>query len=66
MSTDLLDTLARDGFEEMHALHDGQSGARAFLVFDDTGGGPSFGGDPALELHRRSRPCATACAWRAA
>jgi leucine dehydrogenase len=44
MSFDLLDTLARDGFEELHALHDGLSGARAFLALDDTGGGPGFGG----------------------
>jgi len=44
MTLELLDTLARDGFEELHALHDWRSGARAFLVLDDTSGGPGFGG----------------------
>ena len=44
MSLDILDTLARDGFESVLALHDLRSGARGFLVLDDTCGCPAFGG----------------------
>jgi leucine dehydrogenase len=44
MSLDILDTLAREDFETVLALHDRRSGARAFLVLDDTSGGPAFGG----------------------
>lgn len=44
MSFEALDTLAREGFEELHALHDRRSGARAFLALHDTSAGPAFGG----------------------
>lgn len=44
MTDDLLATLAREGFEAVHALHDRRSGARAFLALHDTAAGPAFGG----------------------
>ena len=36
--------MAREGFEELVALHDRRSGLRAFLGLHDTSGGPAFGG----------------------
>lgn len=44
MSIHLLDAMAREGFEEVVALHDGRSGLRAFLGIHDTSRGPAFGG----------------------
>jgi leucine dehydrogenase len=44
MSFELLDQLARDGFEEIVALHDRRSGLRAFLALHDSSAGHSFGG----------------------
>lgn len=44
MSFELLDQLARDGFEEIIALHDRPSGLRAFLAIHDSSTGHAFGG----------------------
>lgn len=44
MSVHVLDTMAREGFEELVALHDRRSGLRAFLGVHDTSRGPAFGG----------------------
>lgn len=44
MSIHLLDALARDGFEEVIAVHDRRSGLRAFLAIHDSSLGPAFGG----------------------
>lgn len=44
MSLHVLDALAREGFEEVLALHDAASGLRAFLALHDTSRGPAFGG----------------------
>jgi leucine dehydrogenase len=44
MSIHLLDAMAREGFEEVVALHHGRSGLRAFLGIHDTSKGPAFGG----------------------
>ncbi|MEO6711764.1 MAG: Glu/Leu/Phe/Val dehydrogenase dimerization domain-containing protein [Planctomycetota bacterium] len=44
MSVHLLDAMAREGFEEVIAIHDGRSGLRAFLGIHDTSRGPAFGG----------------------
>ncbi len=44
MSIHLLDAMAREGFEEVVAIHDGRSGLRAFLAIHDTSRGPAFGG----------------------
>jgi leucine dehydrogenase len=44
MSVHLLDAMAREGFEEVLALHDRRSGLRAFLAIHDTTRGPAFGG----------------------
>lgn len=44
MSIHLLDSLARDGFEEVVAVHDRESDLRAFLAIHDTSLGPAFGG----------------------
>ncbi|MCC7014728.1 MAG: Glu/Leu/Phe/Val dehydrogenase [Planctomycetes bacterium] len=44
MSFELLDQLARDGFEEIVALHDRRSGLRAFLAVHDSSAGRAFGG----------------------
>lgn len=44
MSVHVLDVMAREGFEELHALHDRRSGLRAFLGVHDTVRGPAFGG----------------------
>jgi len=44
MSIHLLDAMAREGFEELIALHDRRSGLRAFLGIHDTVLGPAFGG----------------------
>lgn len=44
MSFELLDQLARDGFEEIVALHDRRSGLRAFLAIHDSSAGRAFGG----------------------
>lgn len=41
---ELLDQLARDGFEEIVALHDRRSGLRAFLALHDSTPGRAFGG----------------------
>ncbi|MHC5012874.1 MAG: Rossmann-fold NAD(P)-binding domain-containing protein, partial [Planctomycetota bacterium] len=41
MSLQVLDTMARGGFEEVVALHDRASGLRAFLAIHDTSGGPA-------------------------
>jgi len=40
----VLDSLARNGFEEVLALHDRRSGLRAFLAIHDSSLGPAFGG----------------------
>jgi leucine dehydrogenase len=44
MSVHVLDAMAREGFEELIALHDRHSGLRAFLGVHDTTRGPAFGG----------------------
>ena len=44
MSVHVLDAMAREGFEELLALHDRRSGLRAFLAIHDTVRGPAFGG----------------------
>lgn len=44
MSVHVLDAMAREGFEELVALHDRKSGLRAFLGLHDTSAGPAFGG----------------------
>lgn len=44
MSLHILDAMAREGFEELTALHDRNSGLRAFLAVHDTTQGPAFGG----------------------
>jgi leucine dehydrogenase len=44
MSFELLDQLARDGFEEIAALHDRSSNLRAFFALHDTSAGCAFGG----------------------
>ncbi len=44
MSIQVLETLARNGFEEVVAIHDHRSGLRAFLAIHDTSFGPAFGG----------------------
>lgn len=44
MSLQVLDAMVRGGFEEIIALHDRQSGLRAFLAVHDTSAGPAFGG----------------------
>lgn len=44
MSIHLLDAMAREGFEEVVAIHDSRSGLRAFLGIHDTSRGPAFGG----------------------
>jgi leucine dehydrogenase len=44
MAMHLLEALAREGFEEVIALHDRRSGLRAFLAIHDSTRGPAFGG----------------------
>lgn len=44
MSVHVLDAMAREGFEEVVAIHDRDSGLRAFLGIHDTVRGPAFGG----------------------
>src|SRR5687767_5254455 len=44
MSLELLDQLAREGFEQIVALHDRPSGLRAYLALHDTSAGRAFGG----------------------
>ncbi len=44
MGIHLLDAMAREGFEEVIAIHDGRSGLRAFLGIHDTSRGAAFGG----------------------
>lgn len=44
MPVEILDTLVRQGFEQVTALHDRRSGLRAFLAIHDTSAGPAFGG----------------------
>ena len=44
MSIHLLDAMAREGFEEVMAIHDARCGLRAFLGIHDTSRGPAFGG----------------------
>ena len=44
MSVRVLDSLVRNGFEEVLALHDRRSGLRAFLAIHDSSLGPAFGG----------------------
>jgi leucine dehydrogenase len=44
MDIQVLDALARGGFEEVTAIHDRRSGLRAFLAIHDTCAGPAFGG----------------------
>ena len=44
MSLELLDQLAREGFEQTVALHDRPSGLRAYLALHDTSAGCAFGG----------------------
>ncbi len=44
MSVHILDAMAREGFEEVVALHDRASGLRGFLGVHDTVRGPAFGG----------------------
>ena len=49
MSVQVLHALARDGFEELIALHDPSCGLRAFIALHDTSAGPAIGG-----IRRRS------------
>jgi leucine dehydrogenase len=44
LATHILDAMAREGFEEVIALHDAPSGLRAFLAIHDSSAGPAFGG----------------------
>jgi leucine dehydrogenase len=44
MEIHVLDAMAREGFEQIIALHDRRSGLRAFLGLHDTSAGPAFGG----------------------
>lgn len=44
MSLHVLDAMAREGFEQVSAIHDRRSGLRAFLGIHDTVRGPAFGG----------------------
>src|SRR5690349_3129683 len=44
MAVHILDAMAREGFEEVVALHDRRSNLRAFLAIHDTTRGPAFGG----------------------
>lgn len=44
MAVHILDALSREGFEEILAVHDRESGLRAFLALHDTSAGPAFGG----------------------
>jgi leucine dehydrogenase len=44
MSVHLLEVMSRDGFEEVQALHDRDTGATAFLAIHDSRRGPAFGG----------------------
>lgn len=52
MAVDILDALARQGFEEVIALNDPHSGLRAFLALHDTSSGPAFGGIRAWTYQR--------------
>ena len=44
MAVHVLDAMAREGFEEVVALHDHRTGLRAFLAIHDTSAGPALGG----------------------
>ncbi|MEM8711059.1 MAG: Glu/Leu/Phe/Val dehydrogenase dimerization domain-containing protein [Planctomycetota bacterium] len=44
MSIHILDAMAREGFEEVVAIHDRRSGLRGFVGVHDTVRGPAFGG----------------------
>ena len=44
MPLQLFDAMGREGFEEVVALHDGASGARALVAVHDSQVGPAFGG----------------------
>lgn len=44
MGVHILDAMAREGFEEVVALHDRRSNLRGFLAIHDTSCGPAFGG----------------------
>lgn len=44
MGIHILDAMAREGFEEVIALHDRDSGLRGFLGIHDSSQGPAFGG----------------------
>lgn len=44
MAVHVLNALAREGFEELVALHDRRSGLQGFLAIHDTSAGPAFGG----------------------
>jgi leucine dehydrogenase len=44
MAIQILDAMAREGFEQVIALHDSRSNLRAFLGIHDSRRGPSFGG----------------------
>jgi leucine dehydrogenase len=44
MANHILEAMAREGFEEVVALHDARSGLRAFLAIHDSSAGPAFGG----------------------
>jgi leucine dehydrogenase len=44
MGIHILDAMAREGFEEVLAIHDRPSRLRGFLGIHDSSGGPAFGG----------------------
>lgn len=44
MGVHILEAMAREGFEEVAALHDRSSNLRGFLAVHDTSRGPAFGG----------------------
>jgi leucine dehydrogenase len=52
MAVEILDVLARQGFEELIAINDPGSGLRAFLAVHDTSVGPAFGGIRAWTYQR--------------
>ena len=72
MPIHLLDAMAREGFEEVRAIHDRRSGLRAFLAVHDTARGPAFGGmrrwdyrdeaEALLDVLRLSRAMTHKCA----
>ncbi len=60
----ILESMARDGVEQVVALNDPSCGLSGFLVIHDTTRGPAGGGFGSTPTGRKRTPSSTVSDWR--